>query len=159
MDGHSVSVLHTDNTTLYCTIHEGRVFLEYFTMADPYCTYRVGLDYDALCKICKFLDNWKSEQVTIIQPYSTTVNTHPMFCAVRFEYVKNENKKCPRDRLQRVTFYAQCWDEDIESSVENEKILSWSYWDDYYNWEGFEKLRKFLHNVKELLDNFKGETE
>lgn len=154
-------VLNTKHTSLYCSIKEGVPALEYFTMADIYSTYRVNLGYDDLRLICDFLDNWGSEGLEITQPYSTKVNGHPSFCVLKFEYVKNErSRECPRDTLQRVTFYARCWGEDLEDSLKEEKILSWTSWDDYYNWEDFEKMRSFLYQMKSLMELFKaGELE
>lgn len=153
-DGYRNLVLSTDQASLYCTIEDGRAFLEYFTMSDLYSTYRVALEYEDLCEICRFLEKWGSESVEIIQPYSTTVNGHPSFCAVRFEYTKNEDDNCIRGTLQKLTFYAECWGEDIEDSLKNEKFLSWSYWTDYYNWDEFQKLRAFLREIRSLMARY-----
>lgn len=149
-------VLSTEQASLYCTIEDGTPQMEYFSFRDIYSTYRVNLDYDDLCEICQFLEKWGSEPVVIIQPYSTKVNGSPSFCALKFEYVKNEKKDMIRDEFQRVTFYSSCWGKDLQDSLDDEKCLSWSYWDDYYNWDGFEALRSFMYNMKRLVERSAG---
>ena len=145
-------VLHSDRDLLYCSIRDGVPELEYFTMADLFSTYRVTLDYEDISNICDFLDKWGSEPITITQMYSTRVNGNPSFCVAKFEYVENEDKTEIRSTLQRITFYAECWGKDLESSLEEEKFRAWTSWDDYYNWEDFEKLRSFFYQIKRLIE-------
>ena len=154
-----IATLSTENATLFCSIRDGIPALEFFTFADIYSTYRVNLHYEDLCDICQFLDNWGSKPLEIIQPYSTTVNNCPSFCAVRFEYVENEDKSMIRSEFQRLTFYASCWGKDLEDSLKEEKFLGWSSWDDYYNWEDFEKIRAFVHQIRDLMLQAKEEVE
>lgn len=155
----SIATCSTENATLFCSIKDGIPALEYFTFADIYCTYRVNLTYEDLCAICDFLDDWDSEPLEIIQPYSCTVNNCPSFCAVRFEYVENKDEKSCRSTLQRITFYARCWGKDLEESLKKERFLEWSYWDDYYNWDDFEKIRAFIRQIKMLMWRIKEDGE
>ena len=147
------NVLHTDKTMLYCSIREGIPAIEYFTMADLFSTYRVNLTYDDLCAITDFLDSWDSEPLEIVQPYTTLVNGCPSFCVLKFEYVENPDKNDLRSTFQRISFYAECYGKDLEDSLKEEKIMSWSSWDDYYNWDEFEELRSFFWQMEALIEN------
>lgn len=140
----------TESTTLYCSIEDGVPAMEYFTFADLYSTYRVNLDYEDLKSISEFLENWDSEPVTIIQPYSTKVNESPSFCALKLEYVEKDEESSRT--MQQITFYALCWGEDIESSLKEDKILSWSSWKDYHNWDAFEVFRTFVANMLRFFE-------
>ena len=141
--------LHSESTTLYWGVEDGKLQMEYFTMSDIYCTYCVKLDYDDICAIYNFLNDWGSESVEIIQPYSSTVNGKPMWCMFKLEYA--ENPKATRS-VQRMYFYAQCWGKDLKESLEEDMILSWTSWDDYFFWEEFESFRAYISNMKKLLD-------
>lgn len=153
-------ILNSERSSLYCSIRDGIVAIKYFTMSDIYSSYYVRLYYDDLCDICEFLDHWGSESVEITQPYSCTVNGHPSFCVLKFEYVKNEDpEERIRDTLQRITFYARCWGDDLQSSLDEDKFLNWTSWDDYYFWDEFKELKAFLHQTKRLMERCRGEDE
>lgn len=153
VDEYDVYTLNAEKQSLYCSIEDGVVGLKYFTMSDLFSTYRVNLYYDDLCDICEFLDNWGSESVEIVQPYSCTVNGCPSFCALKFEYAPlDDPKERIREEVQRITFYARCWGKDLQSSLDEEKFLSWTSWDDFYFWDEFEKIRAFMHQTKRLIE-------
>lgn len=149
---------HTENSMLRCGIKKSGVFaMEYFSFADVYCSYYVNLDADDIKTIENFLTNWGSEKVRIIQPYSSTVNDQPTFCALDLEYVEIPN--APRESQQRITFYCECWGKDVEDSLKEDKITAWSSWDDFYNWDEFETFRAYVHALNSFFENSKEVSE
>ena len=147
-----MDVLHTESTSLYWGFTKnGEVGLYYFTMADIYSHSNIYFDYQDVKNICEFLDDWGHESLFIEQIYRTTRNGKRLRCSVKFEYVETDDPNVRRSQ-QRITFYDDYTEEDPE---QDEDILSWSSWDDYYNHEKFESFRDFMHAVKSFWERAK----
>lgn len=143
--------LSTDSTILWWGIHEnGWPAFRYFTMADLYSPYFVHLYKDDFAALYKFFVDYDDEPVTITQPYTTKINGHEAYCVLKLERVENV-EGAPRP-VRRLTFYAECWGDTLEESLEEEKVRSWSSWDDYFNWDSFENLRLYIKTMTNMIN-------